>query len=138
MARTTKQIGNEGEALAARYYISKGYTVIADNYIVGGGELDLVLYRRGTLVFAEVKTRTSDAFGRPFESVDAKKIEHLVGAERAFVAQNIVCGKIPVYSKLLRRMIRRRVFKIRNDVAEVYPADKPIINIIKNAFEAEL
>lgn len=139
MAKTRKRItGDIGEALAESEYIKHGFTVVAADYIVGGGEIDLVLYKLGTLVFAEVKTRTSDKYGRPLDAVDKSKIEHLTRAERAFVRQNVVGGRLPVYSRLLKRMIKRRVLKIRNDIVEVYPTDNPTVNIIKNAFEADL
>jgi putative endonuclease len=47
--------------------------VVARNYRLRQGELDIVCERAGTLVFCEVKTRTSDAFGLPEEAVTALK-----------------------------------------------------------------
>ena len=48
-----------GEAVAAKYYIRQGYLLLNHNYRTRMGELDLILYKADTIVFAEVKTRTS-------------------------------------------------------------------------------
>ena len=53
----TEDIGRKGEALAAKYYMRRGYLLLNHNYRTRMGELDLVLYKDGQLVFAEVKTR---------------------------------------------------------------------------------
>ena len=55
MSRT---LGQTGEAIAAKYYIQKGYLLLNHNYRTRMGELDLVLYKDDTIVFAEVKTRS--------------------------------------------------------------------------------
>jgi len=46
---------------------------VARNWRCALGELDLVLERRGVVVFCEVKARSSDAFGVPAEAVGAAK-----------------------------------------------------------------
>lgn len=135
MAPTTTQSGRRGEAIAERHYISKGYKILARNYDVRGGEIDIVAFRRGVLVFVEVKSRSSDAFGRPCEAVDDRKIYHLRLAQRQFLYDNLRRGRIPVLSALTRREIYRRVRAMRWDIAEVYLTGGEI-NIIKDAFEA--
>jgi putative endonuclease len=57
----------------ARWYESRGYEVLARNWRVREGELDLVVARDGVVVFCEVKSRSSDAFGQPFEAVTPTK-----------------------------------------------------------------
>ena len=52
-------LGHTGEAVAAKYYIRQGYLLLNHNYRTRMGELDLILYKADTIVFAEVKTRTS-------------------------------------------------------------------------------
>ena len=52
-------LGHMGEAVAAKYYIRQGYLLLNHNYRTRMGELDLILYRADTIVFAEVKTRPS-------------------------------------------------------------------------------
>ena len=51
-------VGRTGEAVAAKYYQQRGWLLLNHNYRTRLGELDLILYKENTLVFAEVKTRT--------------------------------------------------------------------------------
>lgn len=135
MAPTTTQSGRIGEAAAERHYQSHGYRIIARNYSVRGGEIDLVAFKRGVLVFIEVKARSSDRFGAPSDAVDERKINHLQTAQRQFLYDNMRSKRLPIYSRLLRRDVYRRIFKMRCDIAEVYLTENNRINIIKNAFE---
>ena len=50
--------GHIGEAIAAKYYQQRGWLLLNHNYRTRMGEIDLILYKDDTLVFAEVKTRT--------------------------------------------------------------------------------
>ncbi|RJQ41478.1 MAG: YraN family protein [Nitrospiraceae bacterium] len=68
-----KQFGSKGEDLAAEFLKAQGYRIIERNYKTPIGELDIIAKDGETLVFVEVKTRSSNAFGYPFEAVDARK-----------------------------------------------------------------
>jgi len=68
-----KQVGSKGEDIAAEFLKSSGYRIISRNYKTPIGELDIIAKDGDTLVFVEVKTRSSDAFGYPFEAVGAHK-----------------------------------------------------------------
>ncbi|MDP8937634.1 MAG: YraN family protein [Actinomycetota bacterium] len=57
----------------AEWYAERGYTVLARNWRCPSGELDLVVRRGRTVVFCEVKTRSSTAFGAPVEAVTPVK-----------------------------------------------------------------
>lgn len=70
-------LGRKGEDLGARFLRDKGYRVLARNYKTPAGEIDLIAEDNGTVVFVEVKTRSGDAFGQPFEAVDRRKREKL-------------------------------------------------------------
>jgi putative endonuclease len=64
--------GVAGETLACRHLQRAGYKILYRNFRGRtGGELDIVCRDRDTLVFVEVKTRSSEDFGRPFETVRA-------------------------------------------------------------------
>lgn len=79
-ATHNQALGLAGEDLAAAWYEAHGYEVLARNWRVREGELDLVVRRARTLVFCEVKTRSSTAFGSPAEAVTRDKrdrIRHL-------------------------------------------------------------
>jgi putative endonuclease len=86
----------------------------------GGGEVDLVLrdIAEKTLVFAEVKTRTSDEEGRPADAVTRDKEELISRGARAWL-----------------RLLDRPDVNFRFDIVEVIVGDgEPRINVIKSAF----
>lgn len=70
-------LGRRGEEVAALWLEQQGYRVLDRNWRCRSGELDLVVRRERTTVFVEVKTRTSVAFGHPFEAITAVKANRL-------------------------------------------------------------
>jgi len=60
-----KELGKKGEEKALRFLKKKGYRIIEQNYVCKLGEMDIIAKEKDTLVFVEVKTRTSMAFGPP-------------------------------------------------------------------------
>jgi putative endonuclease len=70
-------LGRRGEDVAAQWFQQHGYTVVDRNWRCRAGELDLVVRREETTVFVEVKTRTSVAFGHPFEAITPAKAARL-------------------------------------------------------------
>jgi len=68
-----KELGKLGEKYALDYLRSNNYEIIKVNYRCRYGEIDIIAKEKNILVFVEVKTRTSDAFGKGLEAVDAKK-----------------------------------------------------------------
>lgn len=79
-------LGRAGERRAERFYRLRLYSVLARNLRYSDGEIDLVLRRGRTVVFAEVKTRREGHLGEPFEAVDrAKQIRIAVLAQRFLI-----------------------------------------------------
>ena len=76
-----------GEALAAWFLRLKGYRVEARNWRCPQGELDIVCWDGETLVFVEVKTRSSAAAGDPEDAVDRRKQQRLVRLAYAYLAR---------------------------------------------------
>lgn len=68
-----KQTGNRGEDIAAAYLEQKGLRLLARNWRKASGELDIIAAHGSTLVFVEVRTRSSHSFGSGEESVDQRK-----------------------------------------------------------------
>lgn len=66
-------LGKIGETIAVKHLKRLGYTILARNYRVRSGEVDIVARDDGTVVFIEVKTRAGIRFGRPAESVTVAK-----------------------------------------------------------------
>lgn len=75
-----RELGARGERQAATWYESRGYVVLEKNWRCRDGELDLILGSQNLVVFCEVKTRSSAAFGTPAAAVTRAKqrrIRHL-------------------------------------------------------------
>jgi putative endonuclease len=84
--KSREEIGKIGENAAARHLQSQGYAILERNWTCAAGEIDIVARHRDTLVFVEVKTRTSDEFAAPAESVTAHKRRHLIACAKMFLA----------------------------------------------------
>jgi len=81
---TTEQ-GTLAEQQAAAYLEKQGYRIISRNFRCTGGEIDIVAQRQKTLVFVEVKQRTSDAFGGPLAAVTKTKQQRVAHASVQFI-----------------------------------------------------
>lgn len=110
-----KELGKEGEDIAVKYLKSNGYKIIERNFYARQGEIDIIAKQNNEWIFIEVKTRTSDNFGKPVEAVNKIKKEHLIKTIKYYVYHNKIEKK-----------------DIRIDVIEVYKINKKfIINHIK-------
>ncbi len=68
-----KRLGKKGEEEAAGYLKKIGYRVICRNYTCAIGEIDLIALDKGVIVFVEVRSHSSAAYGLPQESVTKRK-----------------------------------------------------------------
>lgn len=111
-----------GEQSARRYLQRKGYTYLRANYRSPRGEIDLVFRDQDCLVFVEVKTRSSEEWGRPGEAVDAPKKRKLVATAEHYV-----------------RRLKQYYPKTRFDVVEVLLSDGAVREIrhLEDAFHAD-
>jgi putative endonuclease len=90
-----RAVGFQGEDLAAEYMRDKGWEVVARNYSLNAGEVDLIVSRVGvvgyrtekTLVFVEVKTKQNRRGPPPEASVDYEKRRRLTRLARLFLQQ---------------------------------------------------
>jgi putative endonuclease len=111
--------GRIGEDLAHRHLRRHGCTVVARNYrtLSGSGEIDLVAWDGGTLVFVEVKTRASSEFGAPESAVDAEKRARVMRAARDYARRADVPWE-----------------KMRFDIVSVVLGPAPVIEWLQDAF----
>lgn len=116
-----KLFGDRGEREAARYLKRKGYRIVARQSRSLIGEIDLIALDRETIVFVEVKTRSSHAAGHPVEAVTYAKQKQLTRAALAWLKRR----------GLLTRPCRFDVVAITWK-----PGEKPLIEHFIHAFEA--
>jgi putative endonuclease len=94
MNLSTVDSGKRGEEFAASYLKRLGFRVIGRNFRIRGGELDIIAIERSkltgqeTLVFVEVKTRTSDEYGTPFEAITYWKLKSLIKTAQFYMLKN--------------------------------------------------
>ena len=122
MKDTSKAVGSKGEDLAVQYLKRKGFKVIERNYHCPAGEIDLIAREGKTLVFVEIKARSSSEYGLPQEFVDRFKQRKMIEAARFFMAERRVTEDIPA----------------RFDVVAIQLTPTgPDIELIKDAFQGE-
>jgi putative endonuclease len=88
---TELDLGKTGETIACQHLESAGYEIAEKNFRAGKGEIDIIAWTPGkprTLVFVEVKTRSSDFFGSP-EAFVGKDKQKIVAATAGAYMQKI-------------------------------------------------
>ncbi|RJR15595.1 MAG: YraN family protein [Nitrospiraceae bacterium] len=112
------KLGEKGDGLAAAYLRKKGYKIITQNFKTRIGEIDIIAMEEDTLVFVEVKTRESIAYGKPFEAVDYFKKRKIANTAMLYLKK---LNEIP---------------PCRFDVVSIYyDRGKPECELIRDAFE---
>jgi len=122
MKDTRKALGSRGEDLAVQYLKKKGFKVIERNYRCSVGEIDLIAREKNTLVFVEIKARSSSEYGLPQEAVDRFKQKKMIEVARAYMAERHLKDDIIA----------------RFDVVAIHLTPTgPDIELIKDAFQGE-
>jgi putative endonuclease len=78
--------GRSAEDAAMRFLQARGLDLVERNYRCRFGEIDLIMSEADTLVFVEVRMRSSSAFGGAPESITAGKQARLIAAARHYMA----------------------------------------------------
>lgn len=118
LKRSTRQLGTSAEDLACKYIRSLGFKILDRNYLIRGGEIDIVAKDDNELVFVEVKARYSHEYGLPQESITPWKIKSLKKTA-LFYLQKINWGNKPYRFDLV-------------GIDFTYSENKPKVELIKN------
>ena len=113
------RIGARGEDIAVTNLKKCRYRIIERNYRCRFGEVDIIALDKGTIVFVEVKTRSTEAYGTPETSVTLRKQHQLTKVALCYLQQK----------DLLNRDARFDVVAIK------VGGERERVNHIKNAFE---
>lgn len=81
-------LGKKGESLIIEYLKNKGFEIISTNFRSKFGEIDIIGKINNTIVFFEVKTRTTLRFGKPYEAVNKNKIKKIKKTIDFFLLKN--------------------------------------------------
>ena len=79
--------GSWGEDRAARYLRLHGYRIVERNFRCRQGEIDIIAERYGELCFVEVKTRQGFDYGRPCESINEEKKQHIRRTAKEYIEE---------------------------------------------------
>ncbi len=77
-------LGKEGEKLAIKWFADHGYEILHCNWRHSHYEVDIIACKGKFLHFFEVKTRTSDRYGKPEESISKEKMMNLKNAAEEY------------------------------------------------------
>lgn len=80
-------LGRRGETLAAWIYRLQGFRILGRNVVEGGIEIDLIAKRGDRIAFVEVKTRSSERHGEPWEAVDQQRRERMFRAAERYLTR---------------------------------------------------
>ena len=117
--QSTRDKGSGGEELALTHLQKRGYVILDRNYRCRYGEIDLVAKDGSTIVFVEVKSRRSTAFGSPEEAVGTVKQKKLSTAALCYLMEKHLDDR-----------------SARFDVVTILSSgEKPEIRIIRDAFD---
>jgi putative endonuclease len=122
MLTARQQSGRRAEELAAEFLRAQGFEILQRNYLRRLGELDVIARRADLLVIAEVRTRSSAAFGGAAASVDRRKQQRIIRAATALLQQR---------AELARLAVRFDVIVVSDPHGAA-----PRIEWIRHAFEA--
>ena len=82
------ELGKTGEQLAVNYLINKGDKIIERNWRFQKAEIDIIATKENTLISVEVKTRSTNDYGKPQDFVNPKKIKLMVLAMNEYILKN--------------------------------------------------
>lgn len=88
------ELGKAGETIAVNHLISVGHKIVDRNFTWKKSEIDIVSKFENQLIVTEVKTRNSDALGKPYLSVNRKKQQQIIKVTNQFIIQNNVLEEI--------------------------------------------
>jgi putative endonuclease len=81
------RLGEKGESLATTMLRKKGYSILEENWRSGKNEVDVIAKIGSTIVFVEVKTRSTAFFGDPSEAVSMSKQKRLIQAANDYLRE---------------------------------------------------
>ena len=117
MQTSNRKTGAKGEDMALAYLILNGFVLLERNWRHGRCEIDLIMEEKETIVFVEVKARSTEAFGWPEAAVKKSKQANIIKAAQEYL-----------YLKQPNKELRFEIVSI------ILKKDEPDIYHIRDAF----
>ncbi len=109
-----RSLGNQGEEIATQFLRKKGIRILERNFRTPYGEIDIIGTDGRKIHFIEVKTRRSEKFGKPFEAVNRKKLQHIKNSAMFYLNGKDTDFEIDVISVLMNNNGKERIEYIEN------------------------
>jgi len=101
--KNKRDIGKEGEDIAAKYLTEKGFEIVERNfYYSNHGEIDIVANHNNQLVFIEVKSRLNLEYGEPEYAITPKKIKQIKKIQRLPIMKMLLCKNVDILHNCLK------------------------------------
>ena len=120
MKKYNKSIGFYGEDLSANFLEKEGYSILEKNFNCSSGEIDIIAMKDEIISFIEVKSRFSNSFGNPKESVTCFKQGRIINVAKYYLH----------IKKLYNYYIRFDVIEVNFHI----DSSKYELNFLKDAF----
>ena len=88
VTQSKQSLGIYGEKLARKFLESRNYKILHTNFITPFGEIDIIAREKTIIVFVEVKSRRSEHFGSPLESITFQKCKHIISNCNYYLLKN--------------------------------------------------
>jgi putative endonuclease len=88
MKQTANETGKQGEAAVCRYLVERGYTILARNYRLRGGEIDIIAKNEEFLAFVEVKTCAVSGAVSPLERISVAQQNRIIFTAMTYCAKH--------------------------------------------------
>ena len=89
LSMNNREFGNKGEDIACRYLEKNGYQILERNkHYSRFCEIDIIAKLKNKIIFIEVKTRKTNAFGTPFEAITKTKYNNIKTGALSYMAEN--------------------------------------------------
>ncbi len=114
--KKNRALGGRGEQMAVNFLCDREYIILERNYRYKKSEIDIIAQRDGLMIFVEVKTRSSTAFGYPEEAVSIQQKKKILEGAEQYTHDYQWAGAI------------------RFDIIAIYLGDPPELKHFQDAF----
>ncbi len=140
-----KDTGTIGEIIAWQYLDGHRYKLVEKNFGCKYGEVDIIVRKGNIMIFVEVKTRTTDLYGEPLESIGPQKTSRIRKISGLYLSRSIGAANCDIRFDIISIFMKKKALEILHkgfnasnlgDIGLADFRDAGMIKIehIKNAF----